>query len=346
MDRKGISGSPWWADRGKSSGLEETERDSRALNGNKSFYESNSSSLARDYSDSDEEEEEEGERDRPRERRLTFRHSPPTSSPSYRSVWSSKTTTALGAHDSTVFNLDMVGERRDDDGKEPGEFSGSYVSRSYPKLSGIDGDDNSSSSSIPSGSFNKNHLDNGDGESACSSSSSRFNIGLRSRFPSYTATYRANHSNHTGSNHSYSHASASKPKQHTTVPEDELLQQFKREEVSSTGGFSAHYLSMFLLTAACLFFVLLGLMYLRMRGSSTSVGDAVSKYEVLKMACLSKHGITMVNWYLMLLNDYHINTILYVLVYFHLVSKKNTMECKKTKQTYGIIRILGNTMVQ
>ncbi|XDV24889.1 hypothetical protein PO909_028919 [Leuciscus waleckii] len=269
VDRKGISGSPWWADRGKSSGLEETERDSRALNGNKAFYESNSSSLVRDYSDSDEEEEEEGERDRPHERRLTFRHSPPASSPPYRSVWSSDTT-----HDTPDCNLDMVGERRDDDGKKSREFSGSYVSRSYPKLSGIDADDNRSG--IPSGSFNKNHLDNGDGESACSSgSNSRFSVGLRPRFPSYTATYRANHSNHTGSNHSYSHASATKPKQHTTVPEDELLQQFKREEVSSTGGFSAHYLSMFLLTAACLFFVLLGLMYLRMRGSSSPVGDVV-----------------------------------------------------------------------
>ncbi|KAK2892851.1 hypothetical protein QQF64_035327 [Cirrhinus molitorella] len=270
-DRKSISGSPWWADRGKSNDLDETERNSRALNGNKAFYESNSSKLARDYSDSDEEEEEEGERDRPRERRLTSRHSPPASLSPYRSVWSSEKT-ALGAHDTPDFNLDMVGERRDDDDKEPREFSGSYVSRSYPKLSGIDGDDNRSS--IPSGSFSKNHLDNGDGESP-SCSSSRFSIGLRPRFSSYTATYRANHSNHTGSNHSYSHASALKPKQHTTVPEDELLQQFKREEVSATGGFSAHYLSMFLLTAACLFFVLLGLMYLRMRGSSTSVGDAV-----------------------------------------------------------------------
>ncbi|NP_001038329.1 inner nuclear membrane protein Man1 [Danio rerio] len=270
-DRKSVSGSPWWADRGKSGDLAETERDSRAVNGNKAFYESNSSKLARDYSDSDEEEEEVGERDRPRERRLTSRHSPPASSSPYRSAWSSDKT-ALGAHDTPDYNLDMVGERRDEDDKEPSEFSGSYVSRSYPKLSGTGRDDNSGGSSIPSGSFHRNHLDNGDGESACSS---RFSIGLRPRFPSYTATYRANHSNHTGSNHSYSHASAHKSKQHTTVPEDELLQQFKREEVSSTGGFSAHYLSMFLLTAACLFFVLLGLMYLRMRGSGTAVGDAV-----------------------------------------------------------------------
>uniref|UniRef100_A0A8C1W125 Inner nuclear membrane protein Man1 n=1 Tax=Cyprinus carpio TaxID=7962 RepID=A0A8C1W125_CYPCA len=284
VDRKSISGSPWWADRGKPNDLPETERDSRALNGNKALYESNSSKLARDYSDSDEEEEEEGERDRPRERRLTSRHSPPAPSSPYRSVWSSEKT-ALGARDTPDFGLDMIRDRRDDDEKEPREFGGSYVSHSYPKLSGIDGDNNSSSSSPP-GSFNKKHLDSGDGESPCSSSS-RFSIGLRPRFPSYTATYRANHSNHTGSNNSYSHASALKSKQHTAVPEDELLQQFKREEASATGGFSAHYLSMFLLTAACLFFVLLGLMYLRMRGSSTSEGDAVSKYEVLNVACVS-----------------------------------------------------------
>uniref|UniRef100_A0A8C1HQW2 Inner nuclear membrane protein Man1 n=2 Tax=Cyprinus carpio TaxID=7962 RepID=A0A8C1HQW2_CYPCA len=237
VDRKSISASPWWADRGKSNDLEETERDSRALNGNKSFYESNSSNPAA------------------------------SSSSPYRSVWSAEKT----AHDTPDFSLDMLGER---DEKKPREFSGSYESRSYQKLSGIDGDDGSSVTGggvISSGSFNKNHLDNGDGESPCSS---RFSLGLRQRFPSYTATYRANHSNHTGSNHSYSHASALKPKQHTAVPEDELLQQFKREEVSATGGFSAHYLSMFLLTAACLFFVLLGLMYLRMRGSSSSEGDA------------------------------------------------------------------------
>uniref|UniRef100_A0A672RBI8 Inner nuclear membrane protein Man1 n=1 Tax=Sinocyclocheilus grahami TaxID=75366 RepID=A0A672RBI8_SINGR len=181
VDRKSISASPWWADRGKSNDLEETERDSRTLNGNKAFYESNSS-----------------------------KH---PSSP-YRSVWSAE----KSAHDSPDFSLDMLGER---DEKKPREFSGSYVSRSYQKLSGIDGDDNSSGTGgggIAPGSFNKNHIDNGDGESPCSSSSSRFSIGLRPRFPSYTATYRANHSNHTGFNHSYSHASALKPKQHTAVP--------------------------------------------------------------------------------------------------------------------------------
>ncbi|XP_074554177.1 inner nuclear membrane protein Man1 [Halichoeres trimaculatus] len=96
--------------------------------------------------------------------------------------------------------------------------------------------------------------------------SSRFSIGLRPRFTSYSSlsqTHRTNHSNHTGPSRPYSPAS----KAHPPGPEDELLQQFKREEAASSGSFSAHYLSMILLTAACLFFLLLGLMYLRMRGS-------------------------------------------------------------------------------
>ncbi|XP_050021458.1 inner nuclear membrane protein Man1 [Alexandromys fortis] len=76
---------------------------------------------------------------------------------------------------------------------------------------------------------------------------------------------RINHANHTGSNHTYLKKAYGKPK--LCEPEEELLQQFKREEVSPTGSFSAHYLSMFLLTAACLFFLILGLTYLGMRGS-------------------------------------------------------------------------------
>lgn len=288
LDRKSTSGSPWWAKSsiatdGRDYGepdddLDETDTHSRAINGNKTFYvssnvSSNSSKLGKDYSDSDEEEEEEGDRDRPR--RLTSRHSPPKSSVSspYISARGSEKTT-IGAHDTPDFrSLDMVGERKDDDDKEPREFSAGFLS--YPKRSVVfSGDDGNSSLSA----FTKNHIDNGDGETA--SSSSRFSIGLRPRFSSYTglsATYRPNHSNHTGSNHSYSHSSSPK---HTAVPEDELLQQFKREEVSATGGFSAHYLSMILLTAACLFFVVLGLMYLRMRGSSISETDAASEYHV------------------------------------------------------------------
>ncbi|XP_019371322.1 PREDICTED: inner nuclear membrane protein Man1, partial [Gavialis gangeticus] len=91
-----------------------------------------------------------------------------------------------------------------------------------------------------------------------------------------TASFRLNHTNHTGSNHTYLKNTY---KRNLSEPEEELLQQFKREEVSPTGGFSAHYLSMFLLTAACLFFLILGLTYLRMRGSGVPEdGDLNIKY--------------------------------------------------------------------
>ncbi|XP_010206659.2 inner nuclear membrane protein Man1 [Colius striatus] len=85
--------------------------------------------------------------------------------------------------------------------------------------------------------------------------------------PGGTVSLRHNHSNHTGSNHTYLKNTY---KKNLSEPEEELLQQFKREEVSTTGGFSAHYLSMFLLTAACLFFLILGFTYLRMRGSGVA----------------------------------------------------------------------------
>lgn len=91
------------------------------------------------------------------------------------------------------------------------------------------------------------------------------------------SSLRINHANHTGSNHTYLKNTYNKPK--LSEPEEELLQQFKREEVSPTGSFSAHYLSMFLLTAACLFFLILGLTYLGMRGTGVSEdGELSSKY--------------------------------------------------------------------
>uniref|UniRef100_A0A3Q1H4K1 Inner nuclear membrane protein Man1 n=1 Tax=Acanthochromis polyacanthus TaxID=80966 RepID=A0A3Q1H4K1_9TELE len=131
-----------------------------------------------------------------------------------------------------------------------------------------------------------NHVDGEDGTSR-SNSTSRFAIGLRPRFSTYSSlsqTHRDNHSNHTPApNHSYSQAVLKKK---LSVPEDELLQQFKREELASSGSFSAHYLSMFLLTAACLFFLLLGLMYLRMRGTGSSDMDGASKY-LTKFAVLA-----------------------------------------------------------
>ncbi|XP_061816657.1 inner nuclear membrane protein Man1 [Nerophis lumbriciformis] len=108
--------------------------------------------------------------------------------------------------------------------------------------------------------------------------SSRFSTGLRPRFSTYSSlapTYRANHSNHNSPNHSYS--SPLLKEKPPAPPEDDIFQQFKREEVATASSFSAHYLSMFLLTAACLFFLLLGLMYLRMRGNGSTEVDVVVK---------------------------------------------------------------------
>nr|XP_008533256.1 PREDICTED: inner nuclear membrane protein Man1 [Equus przewalskii] len=89
-----------------------------------------------------------------------------------------------------------------------------------------------------------------------------------------SSSLRINHANHTGANHTYLKNAYGKPK--LSEPEEELLQQFKREEVSPTGGFSAHYLSMFLLTAACLFFLILGLTYLGMRGTGVAEDGGLS----------------------------------------------------------------------
>ncbi|XP_063783624.1 inner nuclear membrane protein Man1 [Pseudophryne corroboree] len=101
--------------------------------------------------------------------------------------------------------------------------------------------------------------------------------GPRLYFTSNSVTpSRASPSNHTTSNHThYPYTGSKKKPQKLPEPEEELLQQFRSEEVSPTGGFSAHYLSMFLLTAACLFFLLLGLTYLRMRGSGLPGGDSL-----------------------------------------------------------------------
>ncbi|KAG9490362.1 hypothetical protein GDO78_005961 [Eleutherodactylus coqui] len=77
-------------------------------------------------------------------------------------------------------------------------------------------------------------------------------------------------SNHAGSNHSYYPQAGSPRPQKLAEPEEALLQQFRGGEVSPSAGFSAHYLSMILLTAACLFFLLLGLTYLGMRGGGPS----------------------------------------------------------------------------
>uniref|UniRef100_A0A8C5E1D4 Inner nuclear membrane protein Man1 n=1 Tax=Gouania willdenowi TaxID=441366 RepID=A0A8C5E1D4_GOUWI len=64
------------------------------------------------------------------------------------------------------------------------------------------------------------------------------------------------------------------------VPEDELLHQFRAEQ-SSSSTFSPHYLSMVLLTAACLFFLLLGLGYLRVRGSGGVPGTTGENHLII-----------------------------------------------------------------
>lgn len=136
---------------------------------------------------------------------------------------------------------------------------------------------NSSSTEMCDDTDQNNHVDGKPGASR-GGSSSRVSVGLRARFSNYSSpsqTYRGNHSNHSVPNHSYSQAL---PGQTAAVPEDALLQQFKRDEVASSARFSAHYLSMSLLTAACLFFLLLGLMYLRMRGSGSANADGAGTY--------------------------------------------------------------------
>lgn len=249
--RRSALGSPWWTERGKSSfgdldkddgepedGLEEEpQRTGRTLNGSKGSY---SNKLCGDYSDSEEEDEEEEEREYRRDRRLLSRRSATkfTSTP-YKSVWESERVREKVADTRPgAAGQDMASE----DDRETSEFTGSYLKSS--RFTSVNGE-----------------------EAAATTES--FSSGLRPRFSTYNSlasNYAFNHSNHTGSNHNYS------PKRKATGPEDELLEQFKRDEVSVTGGFSAHYLSMFLLTAACLFFVLLGLMYLRMRGSGAPDG--------------------------------------------------------------------------
>lgn len=252
------------------------DKTSRSLNGSRAAQ-LNTSKLAGDYSDSDEEEVGGlcvGDR-----QRLEPRGSHPKAVfSSHRVVRGSQTGGAT-----RVVNppggLNMVGSRNEEEEEEDevqridSDRSGGMLRRNFPRKSiyvsiaenhGGESDKN-------------NHVDGEDGSSR-TSNTSRFSIGLRPRFSNYSSlsqTYRGNHSNHTAPNHSYSQAVL---KQKLSVPEDELLQQFKREEVASSGSFSAHYLSMFLLTAACLFFLLLGLMYIRMRGSGSSEVDGVSKY--------------------------------------------------------------------
>eukprot|EP00064_Thunnus_orientalis_P022483 superscaffoldBa00007600_g22681 len=253
----------------------EKETTSRSLNGSRAAQ-LNTSKLAGDYSD-----EEEigglGVGDRQRDRLEPRRSHPKTVFSSHRVVRGSQTGGATGVVNPPG-SLNMVGSRREekeeddevqrmDSDRSGGMLRHNFARKSiYVSLAENHGGE----------SDKNNHVDGEDGASK-SSNTSRFSIGLRPRFSNYSSlsqTYRGKHSNHTAPNHSYSQAVL---KQKLSVPEDELLQQFKREEVASSGSFSAHYLSMFLLTAACLFFLLLGLMYIRMRGSGSSEVDGVIK---------------------------------------------------------------------
>ncbi|XP_059181544.1 inner nuclear membrane protein Man1 [Centropristis striata] len=250
----------------------DAEKNSRSLNGCGASH-LNTSKPAGDYSDSDEEEVGGlAARDQHRERLESRRSHPKAEFPSH----------GAGRGAARQVNppdsVNMVGSRREEGEQEEvktrdSDTSGGLRSHIYPRKSiYVSLTDNHGGEA-----GKNNHVDGEDGASRSSSSTSRFAIGLRPRFSTYSSlsqTYRGNHSNHTAPNHSYSQALL---KQKVSVPEDELLQQFKREEVASSGSFSAHYLSMFLLTAACLFFLLLGLMYLRMRGSGSSEVDGVIK---------------------------------------------------------------------
>ncbi|XP_023265531.1 inner nuclear membrane protein Man1 [Seriola lalandi dorsalis] len=254
----------------------ETEKNSRSVNGCGASH-LITSKLAGDYSDSDEEEVGGlGGVDRQRDRLEPRRSHPKAAFPSH-GVGRGSQTGGAAREVNSPGSLNMVGRRREE-GEEDGvkrrdsDPSGGLRSHNFPRKSIYV----SLSENHGREAGKNNHVDSEDG-SFRSSSSNRFSIGLRPRFSNYSSLsqpYRGNHSNHTAPNHSYSQTAL---KQKLSVPEDELLQQFKREEVASSGSFSAHYLSMFLLTAACLFFLLLGLMYLRMRGSGSSEVEGVIK---------------------------------------------------------------------
>ncbi|MGH0144053.1 UNVERIFIED_CONTAM: hypothetical protein FKN15_045312 [Acipenser sinensis] len=305
LDGKRGGGGAWWGPKGKSAtgvhhllhterGVygeeddeddydeEDRERGNPTLNGSRaSCASSNSSQLAGGYSDSDEEEEDKPGKERHIGRRLGPRRSLSKSvlsvKKSARGMDSGQEGTGGGviiindkaAAESLDIARDQEGEKRDRDGFGIG--SGLRNRSSYRReswlLSTAMGEGIADSSA-------NNHVSSNNGGGGVSSAT-------KARYSSYNSvaapttaslSLRSNHSNHTGSNHAYSRTG---PKKKLPETEDELLQQFRRDEMSSTGRFSAHYLSMFLLTAACLFFVLLGLTYLGMRGHGGAEADTV-----------------------------------------------------------------------
>lgn len=233
---------------------DEKELKSCSLNGNRTSHLGTKAKQIGEYSDSDEDDEEGvgGNGVEPR------RRSPPKElSPSRRVNRGTSTFSEIIPSSPNMLStwrdeVELGPKRRDPIGAPQPSYN---FSKNYAGNHGGDAD-------------TTNHVAGKDGKDAGSS------FGLRSRFSSYSSvsqSYRGNHSNHSALNHSHSPVARRR-----LGPEEELLQQFKREgEAVSSGNFSAHYLSMFLLTAACLFFLMLGLMYLRMRGSTDE--DSVSE---------------------------------------------------------------------
>ncbi|XP_047431636.1 inner nuclear membrane protein Man1 [Mugil cephalus] len=250
---------------------QESEKNSHCLNGRGASRPEN---LTVDYSDS--EEEGVGEHGAGKRDGLDARRGRLIVAFSSHAVDRSSQTGGKSSEVNPHASPNTVGSRAEDDKgddvkRRDLDLSGGTMSHRFPRkpfyvsFSGSHG--------VKAG--RSNHVDGKDGAPR-SNSTNRFSIGLRSRFSncnSLSQRYRGNHAFHTPTpNHSFSHAVL---KNTLSVPEDDLLQQFKREELPSPGSFSAHYLSMFLLTAACLFFLLLGLVYLRMRGSGSSEVDGI-----------------------------------------------------------------------
>lgn len=222
------------------------------------------SKLAGEYSDSDEEEEIRAPGGRDGERSSLELRRSHTTVP-FPSHVDDRSPQAGGKSSDPPGNKNMVGGREEVEDVRRGDLEPPGASRSYRKRGGED----------HSGQAHKNNHVHGEDEAPGNIPDNRFTIGLRPRFLSNSSRpqshTKGNHSNHSPlPNHFVS-------KKKLSVSEDDLLLQFRREELPSPASFSAHYLSMVLLTAACLFFLLLGLMYLRMRGSGSSEVDGVGE---------------------------------------------------------------------
>lgn len=251
---------------------DEEFQNSHAVNGG-SAARLNTSKLAGEYSDSDEEEVG-GPRGPDRDRRSFELRRIYTTGP-FPSHVDGRGSRVGGKNCAPIplGNRSMVGKEEDEERAKKGDVDSSGGSRSHmfprKQIYVSLGEDHQSKTG------ENNHVNSEEGTSRSNSSATRFSIGLRPRFhgsSSPSLTSKGGYPNHS----SVPNHAAQKKK--LAVPEDELLMQFKREEQASSGSFSAHYLSMFLLTAACLFFLLLGLMYIRMRGSGSSGEESVSKW--------------------------------------------------------------------